>query len=175
MKKALIDTSSAILLYKAALFSKLAVLYELIMTASVFAELTVTGYPGAKAFADAHQQGNFTVVSVPEGASHPGRDPGTEALVGGAGERDTIAQYFRGMGDFIVVDDKKAAEYCKNNKVPFINALLCARLLRLTSSITENEHEKAIQKLLSIGRYSDPIIHYALNCPIQKLSFFVPD
>ena len=175
MKKALIDASSTILLYKATLFSKLAGLYALIMTASVFDELTVTGYPGAKVFKNARHHEKFTVVSLQEGTAHPGGDPCTEALVGGTGERDTIAQYFQDMGDFIIVDDKKAAEYCKNNKVPFINALLCARLLSLRNFISENEYDQAMQKLLSIGRYSDTIINYALNCPLPKLRFFVPE
>jgi hypothetical protein len=172
--KALTDSSSAILLYRAGLFSKITTLYELVMTSSVFAELTVTGYPGATAFENAQQRGEVTVVSLREETAHTQPYEDLKALAWGPGERDTIVQYYRGMGDFVLVDDKKAAEYCANRDIPFINALLAARLLHLVKFISVNEYEKAKQKLLTIGRYSDSIISYALHCPRDKLSFFAP-
>ena len=50
MKQCMVDSSSAILLYKSNLFAHLVEAYHIAMTESVYEELTITGYPGAGEF-----------------------------------------------------------------------------------------------------------------------------
>ena len=48
--RAIVDASSAIILFKAGLFGRLAQTYRLLMTASVLSEVTRSGYPGSEFF-----------------------------------------------------------------------------------------------------------------------------
>jgi hypothetical protein len=58
--------------------------------------------------------------------------------------------------------------------IPYINTLLFPRILYLTHSISETEFNNKAEKVISIGRYSQEIIDYALNCTQDDLEFFLP-
>jgi len=126
----------------------------------VFAELTRDGYPGADVF-----KGSAITtfqVSVEKGSPLS------------KGERDTVAGYHQGIGDFVLTDDGAAARYCKANDIPFINALLVPKVLCLGGAIDETEQQKATILLLKLGRYSRKVIEYAEDCGWRELRFFIP-
>ena len=174
MKQCLIDSSSAILLYKSGLFCTLVEAYQIVMTGSVFAELTVAGYPGARVFAE---YAATNLVSI--------RSPATDLLAAGLsnnalpsldiGERDTIRCYERaGPDSFIIIDDGRAAQYCRRHKIPYINALLFARIAYLTGMLSERDFHDRYAKLVAIGRYSEEIMTYAQQCSTREIAFFFP-
>jgi len=107
MKTALIDASSAILLYKAELFEAVASAYDLAMAPAVFQEVTVA--------------------------------------------------------------DRMGAAY------PYINALLCPRILHWTGRLDRPHYLRAFDYLLKQGRYSFYVIEFAKKCNAQRLAFFMPE
>ena len=174
MKQCLIDSSSAILLYKSGLFQKLTEIYRVVMAASVFGELTVAGYPGARKFAEC---GATNVVRIQTPAAdrlaHGVSDDDLLAL--DQGERDTIRCYERAEPDsFIIIDDGRAARYCRLHKIPYINALLFARIAYLTGMLSEKDFHDRYAKLVAIGRYSEEIMTYVQQCSTREIAFFLP-
>lgn len=174
MKQCLVDSSSAILLYKCGLFLNLIGKYRVLMASSVFQELTVFGYPGAAEFAEHGANGTVLVIQPPpESSAVTLADDRLVAL--DRGERDTIqvsADFEPGI--FIITDDGPAAQYCRSNDIPYINALLCARILLLTGMLSEHDFQQAWAKLTSIGRYSERIMDYARQCSTKEIAFFLP-
>lgn len=78
----------------------------------------------------------------------------------GKGER-TALKLFREMeADYLLIDDKKAAIYCKKNSLPYINALLIPHYLRECEAIDEQMMKKKIMFLNEIGRYAEWIKEY---------------
>jgi len=174
MKQCLIDSSSAILLYKSGLFRTLIEAYQIVMTASVFGELTVAGYPGAQEFVE-YGATNVVIIQspatnrLPEGLSNDGL-PSLDR-----GERDTIICYERAEPDsFIITDDGKAAQYCRRHGIPFINALLFARIAYLSGMLPESDYHDTYAELTAIGRYSEEIISYAQQCSRMEIAFSLP-
>ncbi len=170
MKKVLIDTSSAILLFKSGLFDDLLDTYKIIVTESVYDELTANYYIGAKEFREykktckMYVQPSFKKEELNK-IVFPDLDKG---------ERDTIHFFYFGVGDFIIIDDGEGAKYCRDNHIPYINALLFPRILFLTNSISKTEFNDKAEMIISVGRYSKPIIEYALNCSRDDLEQFLP-
>ncbi|MBN2467212.1 MAG: hypothetical protein JXD19_03580 [Deltaproteobacteria bacterium] len=172
MRKAIIDASSAILLFKAHLFSRLVTIYEIVMAQSVYDELTIDGYPGARAFRSDCETNKFAVLQW-DGDGFFRGNPIPGILPPGRGEGDTIRWFLNGAADCIIIDDGAGASYCKNNKIPYVNALLCARLLYLQRHISESDYHDAMRDLQHIGRYSRRIVEHALCCPQEGLVFFL--
>ena len=160
MKKILVDSSSAILLYKAGMFTRLTEVYQVMLAEVVLTELICDGYQGSSAF----KESDVTVFRVSTETSAPF----------GKGERDTIAGYLQGLGDFVLTDDGAAPRYCKDNGIPFINALLAPKVLCLGGAIDETEQQRATILLLELGRYSRKVIEYAEDCGRRELRFFIP-
>ena len=98
-------------------------------------------------------------------------DPGLVGL--GAGERETLKAYGEGAW-FVIVDDRKAALYCRRKQIAFVNAVLCARILYASGYIDYTVYFTALQKLQDIGRYTADILDFARDCPIDQLSYFWP-
>jgi hypothetical protein len=169
MKRALIDASSAILLYKAALFEAVASAYDLAMAPAVFQEVTVADRPGAAHFDAACRLGR---IDVPCGCIEP-----RQALLGGlgAGERETLCIYAAGGVDFVILDDRKGANYCRSQSIPYINALLCPKILHWAGLLDRPACTRAFDYLLGQGRYSSHVIEFAKKCNHQRLAFFMPD
>ncbi len=172
MKKALLDTSSAILLFKSGLFDALLDSYNIVITESVYDELTTNDHTGAKEFRNYRGNGKVDVrPSFKMEKTNQLSFPDTSSL--GKGERDTIHQFHTGIGEFIIIDDWKGAKYCRDNRIPYINTLLFPRILYLTHNISETEFNKKTEMIIRIGRYSQKIINYALNCSRDDLEFFL--
>ena len=87
------------------------------------------------------------------------------------GERDTITCFESGGMDLIITDDGRAARYCREKGVPFINALLFPRLLYFAARITKKESWDKMATLIRLGRYTPEIIEWAKNCSRESLSF----
>jgi hypothetical protein len=172
MKKALLDASSAILLFKSGLFDDLLDSYNIIITESVYDELTANDHIGAKEFRNYRRSREMGVQpSLKREGLNQLPFPDTSSL--GKGERDTIHQFYSGVGHFIIIDDGKGARYCRDNRIPYINALLFPRILYLIYSISETGFNNKAEKVISIGRYSQEIIDYALTCTKDDLEFFL--
>ena len=168
-KRNLVDASSAILLSKTGLFRRLTEMYQVVMAEAVYGEITRTGYPGAAGFAAARCAGEIRVLS-PEAA----RFPEAEALPSGPGERDTIRLFFRGHGEFIIIDDGKGAGFCRNVGIPYINALLFPRILMFVGALSESDYRKRTGQLLKNGRYSPKIVQLAAAASRERLHRFLP-
>ncbi|MGE0084506.1 MAG: hypothetical protein AB7S75_08795 [Desulfococcaceae bacterium] len=173
VKTVLTDASSAILLFRAGLFPALISFYRIMITESVYAELTVRGYPGAEIFCRACADGQ--IIVRPAGTVSAIRHP--ELLMPSQsvrkGEGDTIRLWLYGEGDFVLMDDYKGAAFCRNHGIPYISAILVPRILALSGHLSADQCSEKTEELIRNGRYSRKIITYAQNCPDRDLLFFV--
>lgn len=170
MKPVLIDTSSAILLFKAGLIDNFLYAYDVRITQAVFSELTQSGYEGEKQFRNYVETGVIRKIAPFTDNREP--EPPFRSL--DAGERETILAYLIGHGNFIVIDDKKAASYLRTEKIPYINALLVPRLLYDGQRISDAQYQTTKAFVKTHGRYAGWVIEYAENCPSKDLSHFLP-
>ncbi len=170
MKKALLDTSSAILLYKTGMLEHLLSTYTIFITESVFDEFARKGYPGYEFITRVREQNDIRVLDI-----LPNIKLGEKRIKSlGQGEHDTVQHYQAGIGDFIITDDRKAALFCRQQNIPFINALLFPRILYFTGIIVESDCQKNFSRLLQCGRYSADIIDFAQKSSAADLQFFLP-
>ena len=174
MKKALLDASSAILLFKADLLSKLTDIYCVAVTQSVLHELTRENHCGADTFHHYAAQKKIGVIDVGSG-EFPCRKSLLPSRSLGRGEGDTIKCFAAGGWDFIITDDGRAARYCRRNNLPFINALLFPRLLYFCHGISLAESNHTLKAISSLGRYSSAVIDWAESCKKEALLFAIPD
>jgi hypothetical protein len=171
-KNALIDSSSAILLYKSSLLENTINYYNIIMTASVFHELTCNAQAGSKDVM-LYRQNRMIHVSSDSGGKNILGVGSRSIETLGSGERDTILLYLQGCGELIILDDGKGAGFCKKNNIPYINALLVPRILRIVGILSGDEYETMTMRIIDCGRYSEKIIEYARTCSDEKLARFV--
>ncbi len=171
-KTILLDASSAILLAKAGFHEILAESYSILMSNSVFDEITRKRLPGSSEYEQLLQEKRLKILPVSRPPSCNVEDSSLQKL--DRGERDTLLLFYEGLGDFVVTDDGAAARFCLNGKIPFVNSLLLLRLLHYSGQIGASSYEAGFQSLLSMGRYSEKVIEYARNCPDSKLLFFLP-
>ncbi|TFH41875.1 MAG: hypothetical protein E4G96_04630 [Chrysiogenales bacterium] len=166
-RTALVDSSSAIILFKACLFEYTAEYFRIVIPASVFEELTVGGRSGSEEFARYRADGSIQVRDT---------DPllTVEGDMGGldTGERDTILLYEAGSGEVILLDDGKGAAICRRRRIPHINALLVPRIFRRAGTINVEECERQMATIMIHGRYSDWVVDYARSCPDDDLADF---
>lgn len=171
MRKVLIDASSAILLFKAGLIRAAAEAWALIITPSVLEELIVEGHPGTSAFRQMALTGRLST-------SAPGNRPEIafprELKRMGSGERDTLSLFLSGTGDFIVVDDGRAAGFCRTHGIPYINALLVPRILNRARVELPISWSEAMNAVFRTGRYSNDVLDYARLCADHSLEAFMP-
>lgn len=169
LKAALIDASSAILLYKADLFEAVAAAYTIKMVPAVFQEVTVAGRAGHRYFQQCMAGQRLVVL-------HDHRLSRAEtAFKGlGAGERSTILAFLHGHADFVIIDDRKGALVCRSENIPYINALLCPRIIWWSGQITEDVSDRAFQQIRLAGRYGDKIVQYAQGCSQHQMAHFLP-
>ncbi|MFO7558956.1 MAG: hypothetical protein R6X10_09015 [Desulfobacterales bacterium] len=168
MKTVLIDSSSAILLFKSGLFDHLIHRFEVILSNSVYKELTTSAHAGSNEFKTYIQNHKMT-VRHPEADNTASRIPQLDA-----GERGTILLFQKGAADFIMIDDGEGAGYCRRNQIPYINALLFPKILLFSGIISPEECRGRIETILNLGRYSKEIIEYALGCDKMKVELFLP-
>ena len=146
MKGILLDASSAILLAKAGFHDLLATSYSILMSDSVFDEITRKGLAGSSEYEKLLREKHLEVLPVSSPQSWSGADAPLQRL--DRGERDTLLLFQEGRGDFVVTDDGAAARFCLNNRVPFVNSLLLLRLLHHSGMIGDSSYETGFQSLL---------------------------
>jgi len=175
MKRCMVDSSSAILLYKSGLFADLVETYHIAMTASVYQELTVPGYPGAGEFRQYADTGAVTIQS-PSGMLMLPQTEGANSLYSmGRGERDTIRCYVaKDSITFIILDDGRAARYCRRAGIPFINGLLFTRIAYWSGLLTKSEYDEKQGELVRIGRYGQEVVAFVRHCSCKDMAFFLP-
>jgi hypothetical protein len=169
MKATLIDASSAILLFKAGLFETMASAFNVAVAPAAFQEITVTGHDGADGFKEslARRQIKMATFRPP-----PETEPALAAL--GAGERETIIAFQQGAADFVIMDDRKGALFCRERRIPYINALLCPSVLLGAGYVDHAMHSAAFARLLHLGHYSRAVIAFARGCAQEDLACFLP-
>lgn len=174
LKTALLDASSAILLFRAGLHKTLPARYHIQIPLSAFLEITDNSKPGAAAYETLVAESEVHVIG-PRGVpalEHHNSIP----LQPGSGEYDCVRLYQTGCGDFLIIDDGKAAKYCMRQGIPFINALLVPIILGF---VPQDPQERAAmsaccEKIAALGRYSEKILRFAANCSRDELAFFLP-
>lgn len=160
IKAAAIDSSSVILLHKAALLQSLLSCYRVVVAESVFTELTGVQKRDAK------------ILKALLGGLVCTVDSSQCPTAMGAGESGTIALFKAGIGDFIIIDDRRAANYCYAHKIPFVSSLLLPRILCLAGVIGHDEQNRAAAILESEGYYSASILSRAKSFPDAELKRF---
>lgn len=171
-KTVLLDASSAILLAKAGYHEIMTEAYACLLSESVFHEITRLSLPGCDEYRQLLQVGKVARVPMDKVPQWCEADDALHKL--DRGERDTILLFHGGVADFIVTDDGAAAVYCLRNKVPFVNSLLILRLLKQAGLVADDSFARGFQTLLDLGRYSERVKEYAVNCPDSDLFFFLP-
>lgn len=172
MKKVIIDSSSAIILFKTGQLHALLTTYHAVMTASVYRELTVNDLAGADSFRRYRQQDAIRIKNTPAPCAADDSSVPLQAL--DAGERDSIALYLARGGDFILLDDGRAARLCRDNGIPFINALLFPRILFCAGKLSQTAADMAAGRIMRAGRYSQPVIDFARRAGPEALLPFLP-
>jgi len=162
LRRVVADSSSIILLQKVRLIGTFLDNYRVIIPCHVYGEVTGGGKKGS------NELGNLLSENIVQ-------SPGDNRIEGmGQGESSVIALYLDGAGDFVLLDDKKGANYCKAQAIPFINALLVSRILWLAGAIKEDNYRAAAELLIQEGYYSDMIIKKAAAIRDVELQQFMP-
>ncbi len=171
MKTILVDSSSAILLYKSGWLNATLDLFVLKTSRAASRELTVPGYPGAARFRHLFERGQIQILPAADAAFDA-----DEALnARGAGARECIRHYLTGAGAFILLDDGRAAAYCRARNIPYINALLVPRILALANeAITAPAVADAMARIYALGHYAPWIWDHARSCSDTALAPFRP-
>ena len=164
------DASSAILLYRAGLFSRLTRAFSIVFASSVFDELTRPGYVGVMAFKQAVDKKQVAVRTQadPEVLT---AWPGLQAL--DPGEKETLCLFLETRQGFILTDDGKAARLCHRLELPFINALLVPRIFYFAGILDEQESKTHMKNLGRSGRYSEKILTIADGLDRTDLNPFI--
>ena len=172
-KRAIIDASSAIILFKTGLFERLVKTYRVLMTTTVLSEVTRSGYPGAAFFREVARRPAVTIVPFGRHAARRlWKDQRFYLL--DPGERDTIGCLKDGRADFIIIDDGRGSSFCRNNDLPFINALLFPRVLLLSGRLSAMACDDKTAQIIQCGRYSPKIIASAVSMGSRELRPFLP-
>ncbi|MBP7734963.1 MAG: hypothetical protein KA369_03230 [Spirochaetes bacterium] len=170
-KTVLIDSSSAIIIFKAGIIEHVIDFYSVAIATSVYHELTREGYAGADEFRTYCNESKIWVLSdAREIRNITEKHEAMEGL--GAGEKDTILLYQKGFGEFIIIDDGRGAQYCKKNGIPYINALLVPRLFFKVGWIDLEEKNRFMDGIIEHGRYASWVIEYARSCDDKELAYF---
>ena len=172
--RAIIDASSAILLYKAGLLERYCQMVQVLMTRSVFAEVTVPRQSGANAIGRlSRQRPGIIVLDDPLNPDCLESAADVDRL--DRGERDTLMHYLNGAARFVVIDDGKAVRVCRRQGIPHVNALLVPKLLYFSRRLPLDQIEPYFVRLCSIGRYSEQVVGWAKRCGASQLEFFIDE
>ena len=166
-----IDSSSAIILNRAGLYELTASLFSPVFSESVYDELTVPEHQDSGFFISAVIKGLTDIIGPPTAASTKRNMEKLSRL--GTGERDTILLFLAGKASFIIIDDKKGSIFCKENEIPYVNALLVPKLLLYSSCLSPDECSEFMEKIIAIGRYSQWVIDSAMAFGERELNFFI--
>lgn len=156
------DSSSIILLQKSALLENVMRGYRMAVALQVYHELVGGGKKGSEEL----RRLLCKHIEVPV------KEPFIHGM--GLGECAVITLFYEGIGDFVVIDDKKGAQYCRQHAIPFVNSLLLCRVMYLAGSVKEETYRKTTKALMERGYYSDRIVATAASMSEEELQRFFP-
>lgn len=173
--RALIDASSAILLHKAGLIRSCCETFNLLMTRSVYNEVSVPDHPDAAGLrALIGQQPGIWVLEDPTDPIPAGYAADLGRLH--RGERDTLQHYLNGAARFVIIDDGKGVQVCRRLTIPHVNALLCPQLIHFSGRMPDARRAWSYRECIArLGRYSTEVITWAETCERSDLVFFIND
>jgi hypothetical protein len=167
--RALVDSSSLIILFKASLLARCIDLYSLNIVESVKYEITRKDYPGWDHFL---YLCNKKIINLLPDTGFTNKEDELSRI--GSGERETILQFENGAADFIIIDDGRGADICRKRSYPYINALLIPKILFIIKEIPETEFIGYFAGIIAAGRYSSGVISFAESCTGDDLKEFIP-
>jgi predicted nucleic acid-binding protein len=167
MTPVLLDASSAILLHKADLLEAVTNAFAVYTVPSVFREITVAGRQGEAWFVHALNREKIRLYPIDDDSSG-----NTHLNKLGPGERDTLIAFAQGTTRFIIIDDRKGAKTCRTMAIPYINALLCPKILFWTGWIDRQTFGASFDFLMKTGWYSTWVAEYARQCTAGQIAFF---
>lgn len=173
--RALVDASSAILLQKAGLIRSCCETFYLLMTRSVFNEVSLPVYPDAAGLrALIGQQPGICVLDDPV---DPVRAKAADDLGRlDRGERNTLRHYLNGAARFVIIDDGRGIRACRRHNIPHVNALLCPQLIHFSGRMPDPLQVRSYrERIARLGRYSTHVIAWANTCDRSDLVFFIND
>lgn len=145
---------------------------DLCMTQGVFEEIAVNRYPDADIFEQMRGKERMFRIVLPDVTKAPCHGHANLERLH-RGEQETILGFLSDGLDFVIIDDGKGAGYCRKHTIPYINALLCPKLLYFSQKIDEESCGRKFDHLIQIGRYTPAIIEFARNCEKADLAFFI--
>ncbi len=74
---------------------------------------------------------------------------------------------------FVLVDDGKAARFCHDQQIPFINALLVPKIFWYSGFMDQKKYLKKTARLCELGRYSKRIMEMAGQFSRKELTYFI--
>ncbi len=157
------DSSSIILLQKASLLENLLFSYQVAISEIVYVELTQVNKKGSAGL----QQLLKSRITEAGNSCIP--------QVMGKGESSIIGLFVAGMCDFVLLDDRRAANYCRVQNIPFVNSLLISRILNSSGIISSEKHQTSTAILLQEGYYSGTIVARAKAFSDSELRCFHPN
>ena len=163
MKTIVADTSSLILLHRVSLIPLLSRVYCLAIPRQVYAELDQREKNGA---GELCRLLRTFIAEVTDGVQAP------QGLCGG--EAHAISLFVSGVGNFLLLDDKKAIAYCRKRFLPFVNGLLIPQLLWQAGRLTREEMEAKRTSIWQQGYYSQDIYTRACRMREDELREFLP-
>jgi hypothetical protein len=164
-RRVLIDSSSALLLYRAGILEHTLAAYRVVTSRRVLDELARGGREGAEDFLKYGTLGEIEVC-------HDFRCCLPDLPLRG-GERDVVLLYLSGSAEFIIIDDGKAAGYCRQNRIPYMNALLVPKVFIQSGRLDEPAGLKAFEDLVRLGRYAQWVLQFARGAARSDLEFFL--
>jgi len=144
------DSSSLILLAKTGLLSLLCENASLFITQTIEEEIRFDSID-SRLIRDLIAEGAIMVMKIEENDLPVSLH---------RGERSAIMLFRMLNADYLLIDDKKAALYCKRNAIPYINALLVPQYLRMCRIIDEQTMKQKVMLLSEIGHYAAWIREY---------------
>lgn len=172
VKKVIVDSSSAILLFKANVFTYLYDCYDLFVCDSVFKELTIDGYEGHQFFKESVLKKQLNIIKFNDNMQLDYKN-NKDLRSLGKGERDSIIITLEKQIDFMIVDDKKACKIASKYGLNFVNALLMLKILFFKRNISQKKFKEEFDRLSTIGYYSKKIKQFVLDIKASKLTQFI--
>lgn len=166
MKKVIIDASSVLILFRTGLLEPCCAVYCVFLPGCVFHEIVDAGKEGSREIADLVESGIMEVLHDPEGRAEEPELRG--------GEKSAVDHFRAGGYDFIILDDRKAINYCKGKGIPFINALLIPKMLCYAGMMDEDDMRSYMKRISATGRYSHDITSRADVLGKKELRLFIP-
>jgi len=151
---------------KADLLEKLLARYQILIPQTVYNELTKENQFGSKKFISLFKK-NVLYLNKEY------KEKKVEFPLHG-GEQEAVLLYLQGNCDFIIIDDRKGILFCKQNNIPFINALIVPKILYFIGDINHKQYCIKTNLITQIGRYSDRVLDLAQKIHQKDLEIFLP-